>query len=163
PPTEPPTESARLKEIDAADAEVGALMQMLRARPQFAAEEWWIALAGVAPVPDKHADEDDLRARTAVPVCLVAPRLEPGPILDDAGLVDLAPTALAFLGIASRTSWDLDGRALELRRAPAFGTDLLVNGDVEMQSVPGREQDTVITGWRQLGGFALGKYEGDLP
>jgi hypothetical protein len=151
----------RAKDLAAIDQELGSLLATLRARPSFAAEEWWIALAGLAPEPvklPKKPSSEDLRARTAVPLCLLAPALPPGEILAEVGLVDVLPSALSFLGVEPRRSFGFDGRALALERAPAFGANLVVNGDAEAQFGYLQSDVTLVTGWRQLGGFQIGRY-----
>lgn len=155
PGTKAPSEGERQREIAAIDGEFGALLEGLRSRPAFAEEDWWIAVAGLEPVPDKKAK--DPRAATAVPLAIVARGAPPGEILGEVGLVDLVPTALTHLGVRPRTSFGLDGHALTLDRTPADGVNLVVNGDAEAQFGWAEVPFPVLTGWRNLGGFRLGR------
>jgi hypothetical protein len=158
-----PSDVARAKELAAIDAEVGALLAALRARPEHAHESWWIAVAGLAPVLGKKARADDLRARTGVPLCVLTPGTPPGEILREIGLVDLVPSALAHLGIAARASWRLDGRALTLGEAPALGTNLLVNGGAEAQYGWSMGAFPVLPGWRSLAPFRVSRHDSAEP
>jgi hypothetical protein len=157
---EPPSEAERAKGMAVIDQELGALLECLRARPGYATEEWWIALAGVGSAGERGGKQrtEDPRARSAVPLVLAGSGAPPGELLGEIGLVDLLPTALAHLGIEPRRSFGLDGRALDLARAPVFGEDLVVNGGAEAQFGWGPAAFPLVTGWRQLGGFALARH-----
>ena len=153
----------RTRDLAAIDKELGALLQALRARAEYARESWWIALAGLAPVASKRAKADDMRARTAVPLCLLAPTAPPGEILGEVGLVDLVPSALQHLGIETRTSWMLDGRALTLAAPLVLGTNLIVNGGAEAQFGWGSGAFPVLTGWRTLAPFQKARHDPAEP
>lgn len=151
----PPSEGERQRAMGQIDKELGALLEQLRSRPTFAEERWWIALAGLEPVVDKKAK--DPRASTAVPLCILAADAPPGEILGEVGLVDLVPTALLHLGLRPRSSFGLDGHALTLDRPPTHGVNLVVNGDAEAQFGWAEAPFPLLTGWRNLGGFRLGR------
>ncbi|NOT30762.1 MAG: hypothetical protein HOP15_09990 [Planctomycetes bacterium] len=153
----------RSKDLAAIDKELGALLQTLRARAEYAEEQWWIAVAGLAPVANKKAKADDLRARTGVPLCLLAPSAPPGEILGEVALVDLVPSALRHLGIETRTSWMLDGRALTLAAPLVLGTNLLVNGGAEAQFGWVGGAFPVLTGWRTLAPFRRARHDPAEP
>jgi hypothetical protein len=154
---EPAPEAQRTKELATIDQELGTLLTALRARPDFAQEDWWIALAGLAPPAASSAAKkgtpEDLRARTAVPLCLVTSTRGPGELLGELALVDLVPSALAHLGLAPRRSMGLDGRVLELARAPELGVNLVVNPGAEEALGYAPLERPHLTGWRQLAGF----------
>src|SRR6185436_4227382 len=115
--------------------------------------------AGLAPLPARKPKPDDLRARTAVPLCLVASSAPPGEILGEVSLADLAPSALAHLGMDARRAWQLDGRALALASPPAFGVNLIVNGGAEAQLGWSAGGSPLITGWRELAPFRVARHD----
>lgn len=168
PGAEPEPEARRAQELAAIDQELGALLAALRARPDFAAEDWWIALTGLVPPaakpPSKKPTSEELRALGGVPLGLVTKARGPGELLEELALVDLVPSALAHLGLAPRRAFGLDGRALALGRAPEVGLDLVVNGGAE--DPPGYAHVTAesphLTGWRQLGGFRAAPHAAGL-
>jgi hypothetical protein len=151
--------ASRAKELAAIDAELGALLEALGARPNASEEAWWIAVAGVDPAPPPKGREDDARARTAVPLVLSAPGLAAGEILGEVALVDLVPSALAFLGIEPRLAWQLDGRVLALDAPARYGVNLLVNGDGEAQYGWSAGAQPYLPGWRQLAPFRLARHD----
>ena len=163
PGAEEPSDVAHSKDIAAIDAELGDVLERLRARPDFAREEWWIAVAGLAPAPNRKAKEGDLRARTGVPLALVIPGAPPGETLADVSLADLVPSALAHLGVEARTSWQLDGRALVLGAPPVWGANLLVNGGGEDQFGWSAGAWPLLRGWRQLAPFRLARHDSKDP
>jgi hypothetical protein len=155
------SEGVRTKDLAAIDGELGALLEMLRQRTTFGAEQWWIALCGLEPRATKASaklDPEEARARTAVPLCLVVDSLPPGELLEDVNLADLAPSALAFLGVAPRRCWGLDGRVLALERAPRWDTNLVINGDAEAQFGSLATEPVALSGWRRLAGFRTARH-----
>ncbi|MSR62062.1 MAG: hypothetical protein EXS08_06425 [Planctomycetes bacterium] len=157
-------EASHAKELAAVDKELGALLAALRARPSFAQEDWWIAVAGLEPAPSKKkGGELDPRARTAVPLLIVANGAPPGEILSEVGLVDLVPTALAHLGLLPRRSFALDGRALVLGTPARYGTNLLANGGAEAQLGWFQGDFPVLTGWRALAPFRISRHGASAP
>ncbi len=155
--------ASRTKELAAIDAEFGAVLASLRARPGFTREKWWLAVTGLAPVPDKKTKDGEWRVRTAVPLCLQAPSAPPGEILSEVSLADLVPSALAHLGLAPRPSWQLDGRVLALDAPPSYGANLLVNGGGEAQFGWNSGPFPQLTGWRQLAPFRLARRDPAEP
>jgi hypothetical protein len=162
---EPAAEAQRQKELAAIDAELGLLLAALRARSDYASEDWLIALAGLVPpagkAQAKKPSPEDLRQRTSVPLGLVASTLAPRELLGEIALVDLVPSALSHLGLEPRRSMGLDGRVLALERPPALGQDLLANGGAEAQyGYAGAGAH--LAGWRNLGGFRVVPWPANL-
>lgn len=158
------SEASRAKEIAAIDKELGVLLEGLRARPTFAEEEWWIALAGLAPsAPKKGKPAPEGRARTAVPLVLVAPGVPPGEIRAEVSLADLLPSAMQFLEVAPRASSNLDGRVLALGARPELGTNLLWNPGGEAQFSYEGGEHPLTPGWRVLAPFRLARRGRELP
>jgi hypothetical protein len=161
---EEPGDASRAKEIAAIDKELGTLLDGLRARPTFAEEEWWIAVAGLAPpAPKKGKTAPEGRARTAVPLVLVAPGVPAGEILAEVSLADLVPSAMQFLEVEPRASAGFDGRVLALGAAPELGVNLLWNAGAETQSTYETGAFPLIPGWRVLAPFRLARHTSDLP
>jgi len=150
------SEASRAKEIAAIDAELGRILTGLRARPGFAQEEWWIAVAGLAPsAPKKGKPAPVGRARTAVPLVLMAPGVPSGEIRAEVSLADLLPSAMQFLEVPPRSSSGLDGRVLALDLPPALGTNLLWNPGAEQQLTYEPGPQALFPGWRVVAPFRL--------
>jgi len=158
------SEARRSKEIAAIDRELGALLDGLRARPGFAEEEWWIAVAGLAPpAPKAGKPAPEGRARTAVPLVLVAPDVPPGELRAEVSLADLVPSAMQFLEVAPRASAGLDGRVLTLGARPELGVNLLFNAGAEAQLTYESGAFPLVPGWRVLAPFRLARHSSDTP
>lgn len=157
PGAEPASPTRRAQELAAIDEELGELLTALRARPEFSAEDWWIALAGLVPPDSKplssKATPEEMRAHSAVPLGIVASACPAGELLCEVALVDLVPSALAHLGLEPRRSSGLDGRALAPVRAQALGVDLVENGSAEEQFDYPTSDSAHFTGWRHVRGF----------
>jgi predicted AlkP superfamily pyrophosphatase or phosphodiesterase len=101
--------------LQAQDACLGRLLDTIRARPAYPDERWTVLVT----TDHGHVDEgghggtsDEERT-----VFVIAGRLGAdlgGRRLDRPRLVDVAPTALAALGVAIDPSWDLDGAPLTI-------------------------------------------------
>jgi hypothetical protein len=97
------------------DAYLGRLLDTVRGRPSFEEERWTVLVT----TDHGHVDEGghggtSPEERT---VFVIAARLGDStshPTLDGPRLVDVAPTALALLGIETDPAWDLDGVPLDL-------------------------------------------------
>ena len=160
--SEEANEASRAKEVAAIDKELGALLDGLRARPTFAEEEWWIAVAGLAPTaPKKGKSAPEGRARTAVPLVLVAPGVPAGEILAEVSLADLVPSAMQFLEVEPRASAGFDGRVLALGARPEFGVNLLWNPGAEAQFTYENGAHPLTPGWRVLAPFRLARHSAD--
>lgn len=158
------SEASRAKEIAAIDRELGVLLDGLRARPTFAQEEWWIAVAGLAPsAPKKGKTAPEGRARTAVPLVLLAPGVSPGEILAEVSLADLVPSVLQFFELEPRASAGFDGRALALGARPELGVNLLWNPGAEAQFTYESGAHPLTPGWRVVAPFRLARHASDLP
>ena len=152
------SEASRAKELAAIDAELGRLLEGLRARPSFAQEEWWIAVAGLAPpAPRKGKPAPEGRARTAVPLVLVAPGVPAGELRAEVSLADLVPSAMQFLEVPPRASSGLDGRPLALDTPPALGVNLLWNPGAEQQLTYESGPNALFPGWRVVAPFRLAR------
>jgi hypothetical protein len=101
------------------DAILGRFLDAIRARPSFADERWTVLIT----TDHGHVDEgghggDSIEERT---VFLVVNHLDEdlgGAPLAAPSLVDVAPTALALLGIQTDPAWDWDGAPAEIRPDP---------------------------------------------
>jgi hypothetical protein len=157
------SEASRAKEIAAIDKELGTLLEGLRARPSFAEEEWWIAVAGLAPpAPKKGKPALEGRARTAVPLVLVAPEIAPGEIRAEVSLADLVPSAMDFLAVEPRASAGFDGHVLRLGARPELGVNLLFNPGGEAQLTYETGAHPLTPGWRVVEPFRLARRTRDL-
>ncbi|MBA4063591.1 MAG: hypothetical protein C0501_07725 [Isosphaera sp.] len=103
--------------IEAVDAHVGPLLDAVRGRKTFPAEDWLVVVCtdhggkgrGHAP----GDDEPEIRTGFLI---LHGPSVQKGPIPGKTFNVDVAATALAHLGVPARAEWKLDGRVVGLRR-----------------------------------------------
>ncbi|MEV4563735.1 alkaline phosphatase family protein [Nonomuraea sp. NPDC049419] len=97
------------------DAQLGRLLDTIRARPSYARESWTVLVTtdhGHVDAGGHGGTSDEERT-----VFVVLHRLGHdlgGRALDAPRLVDVAPTALAALGVPVDPSWNLDGAPLEI-------------------------------------------------
>ncbi len=109
-----PTASGYLSAIATADGRVGRVIAALRARPAFAQEGWLIILL------TDHGGEGSDHHKLNCPACntvfmaLNGPHTVPGEIVPAPVLVDVAVTAMTYLGVAIDPAWNLDGHAIGL-------------------------------------------------
>ena len=103
-----------LAAIETADGRVGDLLQALRARPTFPQEDWLIFA-----LTDHGGSGKDHHAR--IPECMTiffiaagGAHVVPGEMDPPPRIVDLAPTAMTFLGLAIDGAWGLDGQPVGL-------------------------------------------------
>lgn len=101
--------------IEAADAQVGALVAALKRRPTFADEDWLILMS------TDHGRRDDGGHGGLSPeerrIFFLAsgPAARRGAPADTVYVVDVAVTALAHLGVPLDPAWKLDGQVVGLR------------------------------------------------
>lgn len=109
-----PALPAYLAAIEKADEQVGRVLDALRARPNYATEDWLILASTDHGGTEKRHGLDIPEHRT---IFLIAsgPSVVPGRIPDPTFIVDVAATALVHLGVEIDPSWDLDGRPVALR------------------------------------------------
>ncbi|UCF21014.1 MAG: alkaline phosphatase family protein [Gemmatimonadota bacterium] len=96
--------------IGMADAHVGALVEAVRGRATYAAEDWLILVT----TDHGHLDEGGHGGVTpeerTVFYLAVGPAALSGSPGESANLVDIAVTAMAHLGVEADPDWQLDGR-----------------------------------------------------
>jgi predicted AlkP superfamily pyrophosphatase or phosphodiesterase len=102
--------------IETADAQVGAILVALRARPTYIGEDWLLLMSTDHGRRDDggHGGESELE-RTIFYLASgpSATAIEPDAA---ATLLDVATTALVHLGVAIDPSWQLDGKVVGLRQ-----------------------------------------------
>ena len=100
--------------IEWADARVGTLLRAVAARRTLAREDWLILLSTDHGRNDAggHGGESDLEKEIFVIASGAA--VQPGAIEGNVGIVDVAATALAHMGIGADPAWQLDGKPVGL-------------------------------------------------
>jgi predicted AlkP superfamily pyrophosphatase or phosphodiesterase len=110
-----PSVPGYLKAIEEADLYVGQIMKALRGRKTFAREDWLILVSTDHGGSDKGHGKDIPEHRTIFLIVsgpsAVRGNIEPAPMI-----VDVAVTALVHLGVPIDPKWDLDGKAVGLKR-----------------------------------------------
>ncbi|WP_408952889.1 hemopexin repeat-containing protein [Lysobacter sp. Hz 25] len=141
------------------DASIGKLMAALRARPNYANEDWLIIVGTDhgGSVHHGHNTPEDRKILIAFSGDSV-PDLGLEPLRLAPRQVDVAPSILAHLGLAIPSG--LDGRPMHRptrEAAPALGINLLANGDAEYSvGRIDRAYDSDVPGWRKgRGGQAV--------
>ena len=139
--------------IEEADGRVGRAMDAIRARRNFAAEDWLVVLTS------DHGGTIDLNHGRDIPehreiaFIVSGDAAARGELRGTVNQCDVVATAFAHLGIAVDPAWDLDSHAVGLAAAPApFGRNLVFNGDAEAASpaeLP--EGNRGVAGWRDWG------------
>jgi predicted AlkP superfamily pyrophosphatase or phosphodiesterase len=103
-------------EVENADRLVGVLVDAVRGRPSFRGEDWLILVSTDHGRRDDGGHGDDSEEERRI-FFLASGSSVTGLEPDDAvQIVDVAPTALAHLGIPVDDGWDLDGRVVGLSR-----------------------------------------------
>lgn len=102
-----------LKAIERSDQHVGTMVSSLDNRPQIKNENWLIILSS------DHGGSDfghgkNIPEHTTVFYIASGPGAQKGEISGEVGVVDVAVTALFYMGITAKASWDLDGRVAGL-------------------------------------------------
>ncbi len=99
--------------IALADQQVGELVAAVRTRPSFTHEDWLIL---VSTDHGRRADGDhggDSPEERTIFIVASGPSARRGSPAEAPGIVDVAATALAHLGIRIDPAWGLDGRRLQ--------------------------------------------------
>jgi predicted AlkP superfamily pyrophosphatase or phosphodiesterase len=102
--------------IEWADQRVGDLLAALRRRPTYADEDWLVLVATDHGRTDAGGHGGTSDAERTIFFLASGPSVDAGAQLADVGIVDVAVTALAHLGVAIDPAWGLDGRAVGLVR-----------------------------------------------
>jgi hypothetical protein len=117
-----PDSSGYIAAIEGVDANIGVILDALRSRAAIDSEDWLVIVTtdhGGSGM-DHHADVPENRTTFLIVSGSSAARgeIEPPP-----GIVDVAATALEFLGVGvfPFPAWDLDGRPVGLASEPTAG------------------------------------------
>ena len=105
-----------------ADAQLGAMVAAVRARPSYASEQWTILVTADHGHTPTGGHGGNSLAERKVFVVAAGPGIAAGSTRNDVKLVDIAPTVLAVNGLANDPAWTLDGTALGTSKADAFDT-----------------------------------------
>lgn len=100
--------------IERADRQVGRLLEAIRARPTYGTEDWLILVStdhGRLPNGGHGGTTEEERT---IFFLANGPRVQPGTIQTPPEIVDVAATALAYLGIGPLPEWELDGEPVGL-------------------------------------------------
>ncbi|QEL19761.1 alkaline phosphatase family protein [Limnoglobus roseus] len=111
-----PTVPEYLKTIADTDAHVGAILKAIRARKNFANEDWLTLVTTDHGGRGKSHGANVPEIRTIFFI-VNGPSVAPGEITSDVGVVDTAVTALTHLGVAVSPEWKLDGKSVGLTTA----------------------------------------------
>lgn len=154
-----PQYRAALEQID---SRIGELRSAIARRKSHAREDWLIL------VTTDHGGTLDRTHGRNVPEHRIIPFLasgraaKRGRIVEPVSQVDVLPTALAHLGIEPRAEWQLDGRAVGLRRLArnaVTGRNLLENAGAEANGGhDSTESRCTLTAFRDPGSFTSIRY-----
>lgn len=99
-----------------ADRRVGILLAAMRDRPGYGDEDWLILVSTDHGRRPDGGHGGDSEAESTIFYLASGSGALRGPLPGTPEIVDVAVTALAHLGISPEPAWDLDGRAVGLRR-----------------------------------------------
>jgi predicted AlkP superfamily pyrophosphatase or phosphodiesterase len=103
--------------IERADRHVGRLLEAIRARPTYAAEDWLILVStDHGRLPNGGHGGTTQEERTIF-FLANGSRIPQGTIPTPPEIVDVAATALHYLGIGPRPEWELDGEPVGLEES----------------------------------------------
>ena len=100
--------------IEWADARVGDLLAAVRRRLSYAREDWLILVSTDHGRTDAGGHGGTSDAERTIFFLASGPSVRSGTPLGDVGIVDVAVTALAHLGVPIDPAWGLDGRVVGL-------------------------------------------------
>ncbi len=146
-------------ELEQVDRQIGQLLEAIRSRPAYDREDWLILFT-----TDHGGTLDGAHGRNTPEhrqIFFIAsgPSAGRGEMRSTVNQVDVAPTALAHLGIPIDPEWDLDGHPVGLRSRLEYGANLVFNGDAEYGSAADSVQvNRGIAGWTDLGGMTVLSY-----
>lgn len=102
--------------IEAADAQVGELLEALRTRPTYADEDWLVLVSTDHGRREDGGHGGESEIERTIFFLAHGPSVIPGRPAEPPRIVDLAVTALTHMGIPIDPGWELDGRPVALRR-----------------------------------------------
>lgn len=105
-----------IQAVEQIDLYVGQIMEAVTQRPSYPQEEWLTILVSDHGGKGKSHDGVGEEAKK-VPLILHGPGIEKGEIVPAPVLVDVAPTALYFLGVPIYSQWELDGKVVGLKES----------------------------------------------
>ena len=103
--------------IERADAQVGLLLDALRARSTYAEEDWLILMSTDHGRNDAGGHGGTSPSEKTIFYLASGLSVEPGTTECPPEIVDVAVTALAHLGLGPDPAWNLDGHVRGLKRA----------------------------------------------
>ncbi len=101
--------------VELADRRVGELVAAVKARPTYAQEDWLILSSTDHGRADDGSHGENSIEELTIYYLASGPSADPAALAAPPHIVDIAPTALAHLGIEVDPAWDLDGRVNGLR------------------------------------------------
>ena len=107
-------DSNYLAAIQIVDALVGRLVDVVEERRVNTDEDWLVMLSSDHG-GSRNRHGLDIPEHTTVFLILEGPSVEPGAALGETGVVDVAATAMAHLGLEVDPSWGWDGSAVGLK------------------------------------------------
>lgn len=149
-----------IHEIEQTDAQLGTMLAAIRARANYANENWLII------VTSDHGGTLDLshgrneEAHRRIPFIISGPTTARGKLNMTVNQVDVPAIACAHLGITINPAWGWDGRVigLDLLKTP-YNVNLLYNGDAEAQSGSTNPANNLgIAGWEDWGDMTVLNY-----
>ncbi|MDB5106568.1 MAG: hypothetical protein JWP91_4257 [Fibrobacteres bacterium] len=103
--------------VASVDRQVGKVMEALQARPGLYREDWLILVTTDHGGSFRHHGRD-IRAHRRVFLIVSGNDSMRGTRLSGVSLVDVAPTAMAFLGVPVDPGWGWEGKAVGLKDLP---------------------------------------------
>ena len=101
--------------IETADRQVGELMDAVRSRPTYDAEDWLILMSTDHGRKDDGGHGGTSELELTIFYLASGPSVDPSSLQEPAHIVDVAATAMAHLGLEIPEEWNLDGRPNGLR------------------------------------------------
>ena len=101
--------------IATSDEQIGRLVDAVRARPNYAAENWLIIISTDHGRREDGGHGGDSPMEMTTFILVGGPGAAIGTPSEDTFIVDVAVTALAHLGIEIDPTWELDGKPVGLR------------------------------------------------
>jgi Type I phosphodiesterase / nucleotide pyrophosphatase len=131
--------------IRTTDARIGRLLRAIRLRPTYPFETWTILVTtdhGERPLTEPSIIAHYGKSKLELTVFVLGSGPGLGPSVPKPRIVDILPTVLHQLGLPTRRSWNIDGRALSRAKPPSSASARLRGGRLTVRLTLGARPRT---------------------
>lgn len=148
-----------IAEIEEVDSQIGKVLNAMRARPNFADEDWLVIVSTDhgGTMDGTHGRNED--KHRIIPFIVSGRAAHKGTLYTTTNQVDIPAIAMAHLGVEVDPNWKLDGRVVGLTSSTEFDTNLIFNGDAEYSGgYNDMKINAGVPGWTDTGPMTVITY-----